>query len=694
MSKASTSNDAGEDIRTGPGGETHQIAGGERPALTSNQGVPIADDQNSLKAGRRGPTLLEDFLLREKITHFDHERIPERVVHARGFGARGRFRPSQGWEHLTCADFLSSPDVETPVFVRFSTVVGSRGSMDTARDVRGFATKFYTREGVFDLVGNNIPVFFIQDAVKFPDLVHAAKPEQDRGFPQAATAHDSFWDFVSLTPESVHMLLWTMSDRAIPRSFRMMEGFGVNTFRLVDKRGDWKLVKFHWKPRLGTYSLVWDEAVKLGGADPDYHRRDLWNAIARGEAVEYDLGVQVFDPPTAETFGFDVLDATKLVPEELVPVTILGTMVLDENVDEFFAETEQVAFCPSHLVPGIDFSEDPLLQGRVFSYLDTQLSRLGSPNFHQIPVNRPRCPVHNFQRGGHMQMAVHTGRAAHEPSLLDQSGPRESPERGFSSVPASTEGFKVRWRPESFAEHYGQARMFWLSQTDPEQRHIVSAFVFELSKVESPEIRARILGHLALVDTELSRGVAEGLGMAGMAATIEPAVPPPTSVERSPALSLYRRNVPSIAGRRIGVLVTDGVDAAIVRAVEDAARAGGARVELVGPTIGGVRASTGIPLKVHHTVEGGPSVLFDAVVVAPTAERADALTANPAAIEWVRTAFVHLKAIGYTNAAQGLLQAAGLDRVTGDPGLVAIEVDGVEAFVDVASTHRIWSREG
>jgi catalase len=682
-----------DDTKTGPGGETHQIAGESRPALTTNQGVPVGGNQSSLKAGRRGPTLLEDFILREKITHFDHERIPERVVHARGFGVRGRFRPSQSWAHLTCADFLSDPELETPVFVRFSTVVGSKGSADTVRDVRGFAVKLYTREGVFDLVGNNIPVFFVQDAMKFPDLVHSVKPEQDRGFPQASSAHDSFWDFAAHTPEIMHMLMWVMSDRAIPRSFRMMEGFGVHTFRMVDAKGDWKLVKFHWKPRLGTYSLVWDEAHKLAGADPDFHRRDLWNAIARGETVEFDLGVQVFDPPTAERFGFDVLDATKLVPEELVPVTILGTMVLDENVEEFFAETEQVAFCPANLVPGIDFTEDPLLQGRVFSYLDTQLSRLGSPNFHQIPVNQPRCPVRNFQRGGSMQMAVHAGRSAHEPSALDPGGPRESPDRGFSSVPVSTEGFKVRWRPESFAEHYGQARMFWRSQTEPEQQHIVDAFVFELAKVESMATTARMLGHLAIVDEALSQRVAEGLGMPDLAVTVEPAVPPPADVEASPALSLYRHATPTVAGRVFGMLATDGVDAALLRALEDAAKDGGARVEVVAPTIGGVRASTGVPIKVHHTVDGGPSMLFDAVVLAPTAARAAALAADPTAIEWVRNAFVHFKVIGYTSAAQVLLQAAGLDQVAGDPGLVAIDAEGVPAFIDAASHHRVWSRK-
>jgi catalase len=682
-----------DDIRTGPGGETHQIATADRPALTTNQGVPISDDQSSLKAGRCGPTLLEDFILREKITHFDHERIPERVVHARGFGVRGRFRPNRSWSDLTCADFLSDPAQETPVFVRFSTVVGSRGSMDTARDVRGFAVKFYTREGVYDLVGNNIPVFFIQDAMKFPDLIHSVKPEQDRGFPQAQSAHDTFWDFASLNPEITHMLMWVMSDRAIPRSFRMMEGFGVNTFRMVDAKGDWKFVKFHWKPRLGTYSLLWDEAVKLGGADPDYHRRDLWSAIERGEAVEFDLGVQIFDPPLADRFGFDVLDATKLIPEELVPVTILGTMVLDENVSEFFAETEQVAFCPAHLVPGIDFSEDPLLQGRLFSYLDTQLSRLGSPNFHQIPVNRPRCPVHNFQRGGHMQLETKSGRVAHEPSKLEVIGPRETPDEGFASVPASTEGFKVRWRPESFAEHYGQARMFWISQTAVEQTHIVNAFVFELSKVETAAVRARMLGHLALVDEVLGARVAEGLGMAGQAVTIEPAVPPPGNVEESPALSLYARATPSIAGRVIGVLVTDGVDAGLLREIEDAARAGGAHVELVAPTIEGVQASDGQRVSVRHTVEGGPSVLFDAVVLAPTVGRATWLAGNPAAVEWVRNAFVHLKAIGYNDAAHALLQAAGLENEAADLGLVALEISGVEAFIQAASGHRIWSRE-
>ena len=694
MSSARDDDHPSQPGRAGPGGETHQVSTGNRPVLTTNQGVPIADDQNSLKAGPRGPTLLQDFVLREKITHFDHERIPERVVHARGFGARGRFRPSRAWTELTCADFLSDPTLETPVFVRFSTVVGSKGSMDTARDVRGFAVKFYTREGVFDLVGNNIPVFFIQDAMKFPDLIHAAKPAQDRGFPQAQTAHDTFWDFAAHNPELTHMLLWAMSDRAIPRSFRMMEGFGVNTFRLVDRKGDWRLVKFHWKPRLGTASLVWDEAVKLGGADPDFHRRDLWNAIERGEHVEYDLGVQVFDPPQAEGFGFDVLDATKLVPEELVPVTILGTMVLDQNVDEFFAQTEQVAFCPANLVPGIDFSEDPLLQGRVFSYLDTQLTRLGGPNFSQIPVNRPQCPVHNFQRGGFMQMDVAQGRVAYEPSGLDPDGPREAPDAGFRHVPATTEGYVIRWRPESFAEHYGQARLFWISQTEPEQRHIVEAFTFELSKVEAVSIRAQILGHLQLVHPELAEGVAEGLGMTGQAARVEPAVPPADPGPPSPALSLYRNRTDSLAGRVIGVLVTDGVDAALLRELEHAAQAHRARVEVVAPTIEGIRTSDGSAVKVHHTVHGGPSVLFDAVVVIPAATAAS-LADEPAAVQWVRDAFVHLKAIGHIASAIDLLRAAGIAgrAKNGEPGLIALEQQGIDELVSAAAQHRIWSRE-
>ena len=503
-----------------------------------------------LKAGERGATLLEDFHLREKITHFDHERIPERVVHARGYGAHGFFQAYEGNDELTKADFLCDPKVKTPVFCRFSTVAGSKGSFDTARDVRGFATKFYTRQGNYDLVGNNIPVFFIQDAIKFPDLIHAVKPEPDREFPQAQSAHDTFWDFVSLTPESMHMLMWVMSDRAIPRSFRMMQGFGVNTFRMVNAQGKVKLVKFHWRPKLGTFSLIWDEAVVISGADPDFHRRDLWNAIQAGDFPEYELSVQAVDEKQAEKLDFDILDATKIIPEEVVPLRPLGKMILNRMPDNFFAETEQVAFCPANLVPGIDFSEDPLLQGRLFSYLDTQLSRLGSPNFQEIPINAPKCPWQNLQREGHMRMRVDPSRTSYEPNSLDMNAPREAGPDGFQSIPVPSDGPKLRQRPESFADHYSQALLFFKSLTEPEQRHVVGGFAFELGKCEEVKIRRRMLGHLQNIDPRLSQMVAEKLGMEGEADKIKPAVAVDTKVKSSPALSQYKAAPQSIAGKK------------------------------------------------------------------------------------------------------------------------------------------------
>jgi catalase len=498
-----------------PGGqpaETHQTAGGTHPNLTTNQGTVISDDQNSLRAGARGPTLLEDFVLREKIMHFDHERIPERVVHARGFAAHGYFEVTNPLSDVSRADLFQRAGERTPLFARFSTVAGNKGSPDMARDVRGFAVKFYTKEGNWDLVGNNIPVFFIQDAIKFPDVIHAAKDEPDRGFPQAATAHDTFWDFISLTPEAMHMVMWIMSDRAIPRSFRMMEGFGVHSFRLVDAAGASTFVKFHWRPKLGSQSVVWDEALKINGADPDFHRRDMWHAIVKGDFPEWQLSVQLFDQAFADKFEFDVLDPTKIIPEEQIPLRPVGRMVLDRNVDNFFAETEQVAFCTANIVPGIDFSDDPLLQGRNFSYLDTQLLRLGGPNFHQIPVNAPKCPMANLQRDGHMQTQVPKGRVNYEPNSLSGDAPRENPGAGFSSHKEAVEGPKLRYRSETFADHFSQARLFFDSQTTPEQNHIVSALIFELSKVETVSVRSAVLGQLANVKPELAERVAAGLG--------------------------------------------------------------------------------------------------------------------------------------------------------------------------------------
>ncbi|KAJ3061751.1 hypothetical protein HK102_009004, partial [Quaeritorhiza haematococci] len=469
------------DVSVGAGGETHQVAGGQCPVMTTQQGIPVSDDQNSLKVGARGPTLLEDFHFREKMFHFDHERIPERVVHARGFGAHGYFETYEPLTDLTRADLFQRKGEKTPAFVRFSTVAGNKGSFDLARDVRGFAVKLYTKEGNWDIVGNNIPVFFIQDAIKFPDVIHSVKPEPDRGFPQAQSAHDNFWDFISLTPESMHMIMWVMSDRAIPRSFRFMEGFGVHTFRLVNAEGKSTFVKFHWKPKQGLQSVVWNEAVKSNGADPDFHRRDLWDAIQAGDYPEWELGLQVFDEAFAEKFAFDVLDATKLIPEEEVPIRPVGRLVLDRTVDNFFAETEQVAFCTQNVVPGVDFSDDPLLQGRNFSYLDTQLKRLGSPNFTHIPINAPQCPMHTFQQDGHMAMRNPKGRVNYEPNSWGV-GPRESPDKGFRSYPAPVEGPKLRARPETFSDHYSQARQFYISQTEIEKAHIANAITFELSK--------------------------------------------------------------------------------------------------------------------------------------------------------------------------------------------------------------------
>src|SRR6202167_3493935 len=525
-------------VERGHGGETHQVAAEGAPRLTTQQGTVVSDDQNTLRAGERGPSLLEDSHFREKIFHFDHERIPERVVHARGYGAHGFFENYEPLTDITMADPFSEAGLRTPVIVRFSTVAGNKGSADLARDVRGFATKFYTRAGNWDIVGNNIPVFFIQDAIKFPDLIHAAKPEPDRGFPQAQTAHDNFWDFASLMPESTHMLMWIMSDRAIPRSFRMMEGFGIHTYRFLNSNNESTFVKFHWRPKLGMQSVVWDEALKISGADPDYHRRDLWNAINEGNYPEWELGLQLFDQKFADQFDFDVLDPTKIIPEEQLPLRIVGRLVLDRNVDNFFSETEQVAFCVRNVVPGIDFSNDPLLQGRIFSYLDTQLKRLGGPNFQQIPVNAPKCPVMHFQRDGHMQMSLQQGRVNYSPSSLEPDTPRQDPQRGLASFAEPTEGDKRRVRAESFADHFSQARQFFYSQTEPEQNHIVSAFIFELSKVQTKEVRERMVGQLANVDPKIAQRVASGLGIEGQVAPVPAAVKARNDLKPSPALSI------------------------------------------------------------------------------------------------------------------------------------------------------------
>jgi catalase len=686
---------------TGAGGELHQrVAGATDSVLTTNQGVPISDDQNSLKVGPRGPTLLEDFHLLEKLTHFDHERIPERIVHARGSAAHGTFSPYDRARRYSRAAFLQYPKVRTPVFVRFSTVAGGAGSVDLARDMRGFATKFYTSEGVFDLVGNNIPVFFIQDALKFPDLIHAVKMEPDRGFPQAASAHDTFWDFVSLMPETMHMLMWVMSDRALPRSLRMMEGFGVNTYRMIDPDGVARFVKWHWRPLIGSASVLWDEACKINGADPDFHRRDLFQAIERGEFPEFELSIQVISEAEANELPFDILDATKLIPEEMVPLVPIGKMVLDRWPDNFFAETEQVAFHPGHIVPGIEFSDDPLLQGRIFSYTDAQLKRLGGPNFHELEINRPKCPMHNFQRDGVARRTVDRGRVSYEPSSLAPESPRETATR-FATQRRVPPGDKVRERSKTFADHYSQARMFWRSMTPPEQRHIVSAFSFELAKVETVAIRSRMLGHLLVIEPELHNRVVAALGMPGMTDVIHPAVAP-RDLPPSPALSLLAKTPETLRGRTVGVLVGDGFDPELVAQLTKAIEHEHATVQLVAQKIGGARDANGAVLPVHHTIAGGPSVVFDAVAIVAGASAIANLVAEPAAVAWVSDAFHHCKVIGTVAAAAPLLVAA---RLTADEGVIELggargrdsvganPAGSVDAFIAAARRGRIWSRE-
>ncbi|RYD24316.1 MAG: catalase [Verrucomicrobiaceae bacterium] len=671
--------------------ETHQTSDDKtRPHLTTNQGLPISDNQNSLKAGVRGPVLLEDFILREKITHFDHERIPERIVHARGSGAHGYFQPYESLADVTAAKFLHDPNKQTEVFVRFSTVAGGAGSVDLPRDVRGFSVKFYTEEGNFDLVGNNMPVFFIQDAMKFPDVIHAVKMEPDRGFPQAASAHATFWDFITLTPESMHMIMWAMSDRAIPRSLRMIEGFGVHTFRLIDAQGTSRFVKFHWRPTIGSAAVVWDEAVKISGADPDFHRRDLWEAIDRGDFPEWELGFQIFDSETAATFDFDVLDPTKLIPEEIVPLRMVGKMVLNRNPDNHFAETEQVAFCPSHVVPGIGFSDDPLLQGRLFSYTDTQLMRLGGANFHQIPVNAPRCPMRNFQRDGLRQMEVPKGRVAYEPNSLDPSGPRECPVHGFRTHPEVETGEKIRKRSETFADHYSQARLFFRSMTEPEQNHIASALAFELAHVEIKDIRVKMLGHLQNIDAALHDTVAAALGMEGQTVPIQPAVTP-RDLALSPSLSLINKDPATLKGRKVGIFVCDGFDPKLLASVQAAVKKEKAAYAIIAPKIGGATDSAGTLVEPDFALSGGPSFFFDAVVLILSEEGCAELCTEAAAVNWVRDAFGHLKVIGYSPEARPLLDEAS---VHDDEGICELAgKSAVATFIATAKKGRRWERE-
>jgi catalase len=667
------------------GGELHQVAGEKHPTLTTNQGAPLSDNQNSLKANPRGPALLEDFILREKITHFDHERIPERIVHARATGVHGFFELNSSLKKYTTARILTEVGTKTPVFTRISTVAGGAGSVDTPRDVRGFAVKFYTKEGNWDLVGNDIPVFFIQDAIKFPDLIHAVKMEPDRGFPQSATAHDTFWDFISLTPESMHMVMWIMSDRTLPRSLRMIEGFGIHSFRLTNDSGESTFVKFHWRPKLGLQSTIWDETVKISGADQDFHRRDMFDAIASGDFPEWEFAVQLFTQKEADKFPFDHLDATKLIPEELVPLKVIGRMVLDRWPNNFFAETEQVAYCPSHVVPGIDFSNDPLLQGRLFSYHDTQLSRLGSPNFHQIPINSPKCPFANQQRDGHMQMEQPEGRVSYEPNSLSKNSPRESP-AGFHSAAITETGEKGRVRPESFADHYSQARQFYLSQTEYEQAHIASALVFELSKVDHLHVREAMVGHLRHIEEDLAKRVAAGLGFDGMP-NAPKAAAPVQKLKPSPALQIIGKMKNTLQGRTIGILIADGSDGAVVKKIKKAATKAGAAVKIVAPKVGGAKLAGGSMMLADGQLAGTPSVLFDAVAIVLSDEGAKALSLESAAVDFVRDAFGHLKAIAADKGAQSLLKTA---KIGHDAGVVSANDE--TAFIAAAKT-RQWGRE-
>ncbi len=705
---ASTLSEANASAKTGgarpaAGSLAHARSDAADQVLTTNQGVPIGDNQNSLKAGLRGPTLLEDFILREKITHFDHERIPERIVHARGSAAHGYFEAYDALTKYTRAAPFAAAGKKTPVFVRFSTVAGERGSADTARDVRGFAVKFYTDEGNWDLVGNNMPVFFIQDAMKFPDLVHAVKPEPHNGMPQAASAHDTFWDFASLMPESTHMLMWAMSDRAIPRSLRMMQGFGVHTFRLVNAKGESHFVKFHWRPLLGTHSLVWDEAVKISGADSDFHRRDLWDAIEAGDYPEWELGLQIFTEQQTEGFSFDVLDATKLIPEELVPVTPVGRMVLNRNPDNFFAETEQVAYCTAHVVPGIDFSNDPLLAGRHHSYVDTQISRLGGANFHEIPINTPLAPVHNNQRDGLHRQTIPRGRVAYEPNSLGGGCPFQAGVKGFVSFPQPVHEDKLRGKPEKFADHYTQATLFYESQTPVEKAHIAGGFRFELSKLTVPAIRERMLASLVNVSKELASTVAAGLGMA-----VPPALPRAMAkparpeVTHSPALSLTA--LPGDGGirtRKVAILVAPGVVGASIDVVHAALLKAGAVPTVIAKRLGAVKTADGKALAATASFENAASVLFDAVVLPDGESGVVALSAEGHALEFVAHQYRHgktLLALGASRAWLGQLgMSATLPSGAKDGGVVLSDgknpAAAASAFIKAAGRHRHPERE-
>ncbi len=667
--------------------------------LTTNQGVKVNDTDNSLKVGTRGPSLKEDFHFQEKLTHFDRERIPERVVHARGSGAHGYFQPYESMAEFTKAKFLQDPSIKTPVFVRFSTVGGSRGSADTVRDVRGFSVKFYTEDGNYDLVGNNIPVFFIQDAIKFPDIVHAIKPEPDHEMPQASTAHPSFWDFISLVPESMHMVMWILSDRTLPRSLRMMQGFGVHTFRWVNAEGKSRFVKYHWKPLLGVHSNVFDEAQKLAGKDPDFHRRDLWDAIDMGDYPEYELGVQIIEESDEHKFDFDILDATKLIPEELVPVRPIGKMVLNRNPNNFFAETEQVAFQPSNVVPGIDFSDDPLLQGRLFSYHDTQLHRLGSPNFVHLPINRPVCPFHNNQQDGRMQMEIKTTRVNYSPNSLGENRPAVSSEAegAYVHYPERVEGSKVRERSPSFKDHFSQATLFWNSLSPVEKDHLVAAAHFELGKVGDQGVRERMVERFNHVDHELAKRVAQGIGVAAP-------TQPVTKNHGQSSEALSQMNTTKTAkGRKVAILAADGVEAAQIMTIKQALKAVGVIAEVVSKFKGTIKSAEGQAIEVDKTFLTSASPMFDAVYIPGGLKSVEALKMNGEAVHFINEAFKHCKPIAATAEGVDLLQTsnvqdvAQLDKfVQDDQGIVATpSTDANEiakVFINAIAQHRHWKR--
>lgn len=689
----------GENLQKGDLDRVRSDSAGQ--TLTTNQGVAVGDNQSSLKIGLRGPTAMEDFILREKLTHFDHERIPERVVHARGSAAHGYFENYQPLSKYTKATPFNEAGKQTPVFVRFSTVAGERGSSDTARDVRGFAVKFYTDSGNWDLVGNNIPVFFIQDAMKFPDLVHAVKPEPHHAMPQASSAHDTYWDFVSLMPESTHMLLWQMSDRAIPRSYRTMQGFGVHTFRLINENNESVFCKFHWTPVAGTHSLAWDEAVKISGADPDFHRRDLWEAIEAGAYPEWELGLQIFTEAEADKFDFDVLDATKLIPVELVPLVAVGKLVLNRNPDNFFAETEQVAFCTAHIIPGIDFTNDPLLQGRIHSYLDTQISRLGGVNFHEIPINAPLEEVHNNQRDGMHRQNIPRGRVAYEPNSLGGGCPFQAGMQGFTSFPEPVAEDKVRGKPEKFADHYSQATLFWISQSEIEKQHIINAFRFELTRIQVPAIRERVVSLLVNVDETLAQEVADGLGIdLPAAAPLASDISFPV-LDASPALSeTFYPGDGTIKTKRVAILAAHGVNGANVNALYDAILAQGGVPRILSTKLGKLETSEGKTIHVEATLETMPGVLFDGMVIAEGEQSVANLALNAHTCEFLQNQYRHCKPILVPNTARSLLQKAGIEEVLSDgnpdPSLFIADddaYDNIEAFITALGKPRDHSRE-